>query len=99
GGGGPRAHNPPLVLCTAHRRSKPGQQFPHNSCNTRESITDTALWSGWMSVAEGMKRWVDGLITSVRRVSLKSGRPAPFTRSREKSRECGLATRGLRLKG
>jgi hypothetical protein len=40
----------------------------------------------------------DGLITSVRRVSLKSGRPTPLTRSREKSRECGLAARGLRLK-
>ena len=33
----------------------------------------------------------DGLITSVRRVSLKSGRPTPFIRSREKSHECGLA--------
>ena len=41
----------------------------------------------------------DGLITSVRRVSLKSGRPTPFTRSREKSHECELAARGFRLKG
>ena len=40
----------------------------------------------------------DGLITSVRRVSLKSGKPTPLTRSKEESHECGLAARGLRLK-
>jgi hypothetical protein len=41
----------------------------------------------------------DRLIIRVYRVSLKSGRPTPFTRSREKSHECGLAAIGFRLKG